>query len=314
MVRGVAALQGGRGMGPGRPVVGLGLCVLDEIHEVDHLDLAATRIRYRTRLTAVGGMVANALAQAAALGCRTQLLTAVGDDADGVFALKSLRALGVGTRRVVRSAATPTTTAVVLVERGSGERRLLVPDRRSIERAAPEFPLTGIRRGSIVLVDGHFPRQASAALARAREVGARVVADFSAPRPAYLRMLRRVDHAIVPLEFVEAWGLGGPRETLRALAERCRGVPVVTLGAKGALALVDGRFRRVRPHRVRVRDTTGAGDAFHGAFAAGLAADLPLLEALDLASRAGAVACTALGTTTRLLGVGPPRGRLGRGA
>ena len=73
------------------------------------------------------------------------------------------------------------------------------------------------------------------------------------------------------------------------------------LGEEGALALINGRFRRIRPHRVQVRDSTGAGDAFHGAFAAGLARGVPVLKALDLASRAGAYACRALGATRSLL-------------
>ena len=76
---------------------------------------------------------------------------------------------------------------------------------------------------------------------------------------------------------------------------------MVTLGKQGALALIDGRFHHVPARRARVRDTTGAGDAFHGAFAAGLARGMPVLRALALASRAGAHACRALGANTSLL-------------
>ena len=60
-------------------------------------------------------------------------------------------------------------------------------------------------------------------------------------------------------------------------------------------------LRRFRAPRVRVVDSTGAGDVFHGAFAAGVAQGLPLARNLARASRAGALACTALGGMTRLL-------------
>lgn len=288
---------GGRGH---RPVVGLGLCVVDHLYRVAEPS-AAERTRYRQRLVTTGGMAANALVQAAALGVRAQLLSLVGDDADGRWLLRQLRERGVGTRRVVRSAELPTTTALILVGASSGERRFVLPDRRAIERRAPDFDLSPIRRGAVLLVDGHFARQAKRALRRAREQGASTIADFADTRPAFGPLLPLVDYPIVPRQFVESAGLGSPRDLLRWLRERTGGTPVVTLGRQGALALVDGRFRRIAARRVRVRDTTGAGDAFHGGFAAGLARGMPVLGALELASRAGGQACRALGATSSLL-------------
>jgi sulfofructose kinase len=246
-------------------------------------------------------MAANAALQAAALGVPAQLVSLVGDDPDGRFLLRRLREGGVGTRRVVRSSELPTTTALILVHARSGERRFVLPDRKSIERRAPAFDLSPVRRGAILLVDGHFSRQARQALQRARERGATTIADFADPRPAFDAMLPFVDYPIVPRQFVRSAGRGSPREVLRWLYARTGGTPVVTLGKQGALALIDGRFHHVPARRARVRDTTGAGDAFHGAFAAGLARGIPVLRALALASRAGAHACRALGANTSLL-------------
>lgn len=297
-----------RGVGDARtrPVVGLGLCVVDHLYRVADLE-AGERTRYRERLVAPGGMAANAMVQAAALGAKAQLVSLVGDDEDGRFLLRALRARGVGTRRVVRSSALPTTTALILVHEKSGERRFVLPDRRGIERRAPTFDLAPVRRGAVLLVDGHFARQARQALRRGREVGAVTVADFALAKPAFDPMLPFVDHPIVPRQYVDSAGRGSPRDVLRWLARRCGGTPVVTLGNRGAIALVDGRFRHVPSRRVRVRDTTGAGDAFHGAFAAGLAHGMPVMAALELASRAGAQACRALGATSSLLSRLPRR-------
>jgi sulfofructose kinase len=282
-------------------IVGLGLCVVDELLVVDGSPPDATRTRYRERVVSPGGMVATALAQAAQLGCPSQLISAVGDDRDGRFLLRELRALGVGTRRVVRGPECPTTRAIVLVNAANGERRFLVPDRRALERRAPDFDLAPIRAGRILLVDGHYPAQALRALRRARETGALVVADFSDSRPAYHRMLPFVDYPIVSEEFGRSWGVGGARETLHALRDEYGGLPVVTEGHRGALALVDGRVRRIAAARARVRDTTGAGDAFHGAFAAGLYYGQKPLAALSLAARAAARSCTAVGGPAGLM-------------
>lgn len=282
-------------------VVGLGLCVLDELWVVDDYRLTRPRTRWREHARGPGGMTAVALAQAARLGCEAHLLSLVGDDPEGREVLAALRGHGVRTRRVVRDARWPTSVATVLVDRRSRDRRFLVADRRPIERAAPAFDQGILRRARVLLVDGHFLRNALAAVKLARELGVTVVGDFCDARPAHRRLLPYVDHPVVAEEFVGAWGVGGPRETLADLAERFGGTPVVTLGARGALALEGGRFRRIPARRVRVRDTTGAGDVFHGAFAAGLARGGSVLESLGLATRAAAHACTGLGGTARLL-------------
>jgi len=286
---------------PGPCVVGLGLCVVDHLYLVEGLDFARSRTRFSERLVSLGGMTGNALVQAARLGCEAHLLSVLGSDPEGGFARSELERAGVEAGRVAFSDRFPTTVAVVLVERETGERRFIVPDRTLLESSAPDFDLTPIGRHSILLIDGHFPEQALRAVRRARDAGATVVGDFSQPRPAYLELLPYVDHPIVPAEFADAYGAGDPERAARRLWEEFGGCPVVTLGAEGGLFVRDGRLGRYEAEPARVRDTTGAGDAFHGAFAAGLAWGLDFEAAVALAARAAAVCCTALGGTGRLL-------------
>jgi sulfofructose kinase len=281
--------------------VGLGLCVVDHFYVVETLDGDPERIRYAERLVACGGMIGTALSQAAHLGAQTHVISLVGADAMGRFVRRRLRAAGVRTRRLRLDPERPTGVAVVLVERRSGERRFLVADRRALERGVPDFDLSPIQAGSVLLVDGHFPAQCRLAVRRAREVGARVVGDFSRPSRDILRLLRHVDYPVLPMAFARSWTTEAPAQALRRLRDEYGGTPVFTDGARGGLFLEEGRVRRYRTPRVRVRDTTGAGDVFHGAFAAGLAFGLPLALAIEGAARAGAACCTALGGTGRLL-------------
>ena len=281
-------------------VVALGLCVVDHLYVVDELAGTNERARYTERLVLPGGMASNALAQVARLGCRAELISLVGEDADGRYARRHLRAIGVSTRGLVLSDAFPTTIAVVMIRARDGERRFVTAHRAPFERRVPDFDLASIRRGRVLLIDGHFPAQALRAARRARSLGVPVVADFSDPRPDYLRLLPWVDYAVVPEAFVRKWSPGDPERALRRLQREFGGSPVVTLGARGGIYWHAGRVRRYRSPRVRVRDTTGAGDVFHGAFAAGLAHQLPLPEIVTRAALAGALACTALGATARL--------------
>jgi sulfofructose kinase len=284
-----------------RRIIGLGLCVVDHLYVVEAIDLAAFRTRFLERLVSTGGMACNAVVQAARLGCNAHLLSVLGEDPEGRFLRWTLTRMGVKTQRMAISRELPTTVAVVLVAKRGGERRFIVPDRRALERRAPDLDLSLVDSRTLLIVDGHFPRQALRAVRRAREVGAAVIGDFEWPRPAYLELLPHVDFPIVSREFADAYGEGDPRRALRMLRERFGGSPVVTMGGKGGLYLRDGRIRRYRAHRVAVRDTTGAGDAFHGAFAAGLYHGMDFEGSIALAARAAAVCCTALGGTSRLL-------------
>jgi sulfofructose kinase len=287
-------------MTPANGVVGIGLCVVDHLYVLEELSGEVERTRYVDRKVDVGGMVSNALAQVARLGCRAQLISAVGNDADGRLARRRMREAGVSTRALVLSDDVPTTVAVVLIGRRDGERRFLTPDRRVLERRVRGFDLSAVRAGSVLLIDGHFPVEARRAAKQARRLGVPVVADFSDPRPAYLSLLPLVDHPVLPESFVRVWSPGDPAEAMRRLHDETGATPVVTRGAAGGLYWHEGRVRRYRSPVVRVRDTTGAGDAFHGAFAAGLASGLELPEVVERAARAGAIACTALGGTGRL--------------
>ncbi|MCH2170368.1 PfkB family carbohydrate kinase [Myxococcota bacterium] len=284
-----------------RPVLGLGLAVIDHVYLVDSDDPAQERARYRERLESGGGMTSTALVQSAALGCPTRILSVVGDDREGRQVARWLREAGVGVRGLVRSADQPTSVAVVIVERGTAERRFLVADRRRYERDVADFDLRDLTPRSILLVDGHFPAQARRAVRRARELGACVIGDFSHPRSDFLKLLPYIDYPIVPEPFAREYAGGDPKDTVRRLHDQFGGVPVVTLGARGGVYLHGDRVRDFSAPRVRTLDTTGAGDVFHGAFAAGLAHGLDLEACIRVAARAGALCCTALGGRGRLM-------------
>jgi sulfofructose kinase len=276
--------------------------VVDHLYVVDELAGRSERSRYVERCVETGGMASNALVQAARLGCRAELLSLVGDDAEGRWLRQRLRAAGVAARGLVLSRSFPTTVAVVMIRRRDGERRFLTAHRARFERRVPDFDLAPVKPGRVLLVDGHFTAQARRAALRARAIGVPVVADLSDPRPDYVRLLRWVDHPVLPEAFVRAWAPGDPADALRRLHGEFGASGVVTQGARGGIYWHEGRVRRFRSPRVRVRDTTGAGDAFHGAFAAGLAHGLAMPEIVGRAARAGALACTAIGATTRLAG------------
>jgi sugar/nucleoside kinase (ribokinase family) len=70
---------------------------------------------------------------------------------------------------------------------------------------------------------------------------------------------------------------------------------VIKQGARGAIAVVDGALFRAPARRVRVVDTTGAGDAFNGGFLAALVAGEPVGACLRAGVRMGSLSTRAAG-------------------
>jgi len=72
-------------------------------------------------------------------------------------------------------------------------------------------------------------------------------------------------------------------------------VVVGTLGAKGCLAVIEGKLRVFPAYPVEAVDTTGAGDVFHGAFLVGWLRGMGLEETIRFASAVSAMKCTRIG-------------------
>ena len=70
---------------------------------------------------------------------------------------------------------------------------------------------------------------------------------------------------------------------------------ISTLGEKGCVALINGELKYFPAYKVNAIDSTGAGDVFHGAFAAGYLRIYSLEECIRYASAVAAIKCMKIG-------------------
>ena len=236
---------------------------------------------------AAGGPAANAAVTCAALGVPVTLVTAIGSGGASGVVHDDLQRHGV---RVVDCAGPgwQLPVACVLVER-DGTRTVLSPGARASDARPTPEALAALDAAGVVLLDGHHPRLAEAALGR----GAVVVVDAGSPKPHVEQWLPRVDVLAASADYAVGLGLTAEQVVDRGLAGGCHGV-VVTQGGDDVLWAEGDRRGRRRPPVVEVVDTNGAGDAFHGALVAALAAgdglDAAVARASDIASRRVTVA------------------------
>jgi ribokinase len=97
---------------------------------------------------------------------------------------------------------------------------------------------------------------------------------------------------------IEAHMLTGkmtPEECAAVLLPETRRGVVISLGEQGAMAVDRAAFRHFPAHKVKVVDTTGAGDAFRAGLAVKIAEGNGLDGAVRFANACGALACTIMG-------------------
>ncbi|MER7557379.1 ribokinase [Nocardioides sp. NPDC126508] len=222
----------------------------------------------------VGGKGANQAVAASRLGARVRMVGAVGSDADGAWAVETIRDAGVDVGDIT-TVDSPTGTALIAVDE-AGENQIVVCGGANAHVDADGI---AVRPGEAVLM------QLELALDVVRAVAARapgfVVLNAAPARPLPADLVERVDLFIV-------------NETeYAAMPELCAARRVaVTYGASGAAMFLDGaEVAKVPAASVpEVVNTVGAGDAFSAALTLAILSGAPDEQALRTACAVGAAA------------------------
>ena len=274
----------------------VGCATLDSIASVDDYPSADSRTIANEFMTAGGGPAATAAVAAARLGARTTFAGVIGNDEEGDRIVAGLEAEGVDTSLVVRANDCLSGASLIIVSDG-GEHRAIVT------RPVPplDFPTHGVFREAVasaawVHVD-HLGWPAVQPLAR----DIRLSVDAGNPIPNFA--LDGVELYVPTIERLRADF--GPEMTeielvQTAIDHGARSV-VATAGGRGAWAH-DGSGPVVHVPAVptAIVSTLGAGDVFHGALLAAVAAGQALADAVGFANQVAAESCTGLDGRSRI--------------
>jgi ribokinase len=275
---------------PGSVVV-VGSINVDLVVTLDRLPAAGETVIGGRFARHGGGKGANQAVAAARAGATVRFVGAVGEDQFGADAVDELAREGIDVGAVARLADAATGVALIAVDR-DGRNQIAVASGAN-GRVGPRMVEPGVgelRSGDVCLLGFEVPDAAVVAGARAAAAaGARIVLN-PAPAHALPDELRGLGVIATP-NADEADVLGGAE----AIAAHTGGPVIVTHGAQGAVLHDRGAQIRLPAPSVDVVDTTGAGDAFNGVLAAGLAAGLDLRAAAERAVEAASASVRAAG-------------------
>ncbi len=282
-------------------LVVVGSIMVDLVSYADPLPQAGQTLRGSRFQMGFGGKGANQAVTAHRLGCDVTLVARVGDDVFGDLSTDNLQQQGIDLSTVRRIDGSTTGVASIWVQSDGSNRIIIVPganDALTADGVALE--LAQVTRADCVVCQCEIPEEAVAqALRIGREIGAITILNPApALPPESATELFASSDWVVPNEheFELMWGAKPSDGEIIAAGQQWGCGVIVTLGAEGAAALIDGEVRRRRPPEVQVIDTTGAGDAFVGGLASALSRRMDVVAAIEIGNICGALSTRSSGT------------------
>lgn len=285
----------------------IGSNMVDLIAYIDQMPKAGETLEADDFAMGCGGKGANQAVAAAKLGAGVMMMSRVGDDMFADNTIHNMASYGVDTRHMRKVPGVSSGVAPIMVDRDSQNRILIIPGANKhllpedIDQAADD-----LRRCRLIVLQLEIPLST---IYRAIEFGnTEGIPVILNPAPASseldLDYACRCDFFIpneTELEILTGMPVGSIAEVKTAaqtLLDHGLKHLVVTLGSKGALYMHGNEATHFPAPTVNTVDTTGAGDAFIGCFAATYITDGNIGDSIQRAIRYASHSVTGRGTQT----------------
>ena len=281
----------------------LGAANLDYVVTATRLPAPGETVLGQDLYTGFGGKGANQAVAARRAGASVNFVTMLGNDEAGGQYRQALAKHGIALHEPPRSTAAPSGAALICVDRKGENQIAVAPGANAHLRWSDEPDTRALLEASrVLLAQCEVPiATVAAAFAAARNKGLTTILNASPVTRLPAALMRDIDVLVV--NQVEAATIcsattptgQSPRRLLRALQDLGFSTVVLTLGGRGAIWIDASGIGTQASFKVKVVDTTGAGDTFAGYLASALAAGVKLADAVRLSAAASALAITKIG-------------------
>lgn len=277
-------------------IVGIGACVMDTLIAVPHYPTEDTKLRAISSKPAGGGPVATGLVAAQKLGVPAEFIGVLSDDAGGKFLISDFEAYGMKTDHITVQSGYRSFTSCIWLSQSSTSRTCVFDKGNLPPLRLTDAQKQAIADAELLMVDGNELEAAIEGAAWAHVHGKKVLYDAGGRYEGVERLLPLADYLIPSAEFAKGFtGCTDEESAAKALYDQFRPeAVVVTCGKRGGV-LYNGSVVWYPIYPATVVDSNGAGDVFHGAFAAGIVMGFDPEKCCHFSSAVSGLKCTGVG-------------------
>ena len=266
---------------------------------VDDYPTENVKYRFNEKYAAGGGPAGNAAYLLGKWGVDTVIATSIGSDDYGTKIKKEFQSVNVNTDYVETSYEKDTSFSFILVNKKNGSRTVfnITSEHLPLKKLTYEFT------PDIILTDGHDYATSQSAISKYPH--AISVIDAGRPVQEVIELCKYIKYIVCSKEFAETvtglkMDFNNPQTLVNVYTKLQNKYPnsniVITLESHGALYQVNNQIKIMPGLKCNVVDTTGAGDAFHGAFVYGLANNFDMEKVITLANIAAGLSVQKMGS------------------
>lgn len=274
-----------------------GIAVQDIVMRVQNFPAPGMKVPGSEFIITGGGCAANAAVAIARLKGRVAFAGPLGGPEDAVSSriLSDLAREGIDCNGVVRVDGGTASVSLILLD-ATGEKTIATRRGVKLGDTVPIDAARLVADADAVLVDNRFPKFVFEVCRAAKERKIPIVIDLDQETKVDNPLLALGTHVVSSTEALFATtGHKDYRDALNMLAKHVSGFLAITDGPKGVYWLEHGELRHFPAFKIKVLDSLGAGDAFHGGFTLALAEGRSLPDIVRFASATAALKCTKFG-------------------
>lgn len=266
---------------------------------VDEYPVENTKYRLTEKVEAGGGPASNAAFLLGKWGIETRIATVLGSDDFGEKIKKEFQSVGVKTEYIETSYDRGTSLSFILINKKNGMRTVfnVAGEFAALKKTNYDFT------PDIIYTDGHDYGAVQNAISKFPQA-IRII-DAGRVTQELLELCKYMNYIVCSKGFAETvsgqkFNFDAPNSLVQVYQALKSKFPhaniVVTLEERGALYVANNQIKIMPGLKVEAKDSTGAGDIFHGAFTYGIANNFDIEKTVTLANIAGGLSVKTIGS------------------
>ena len=256
-----------------------------------------------------GGKGSNQAICIARLGGKVNFFSKIGKDTYGKLALETLKKNNIDTKHIIQNENLQTGVAGILVDKNSGKNAINVitgaPSTLTLEDLKDQINL--IKKSKIFLTQLEVPLDVTLHCLKVAKENKVLTILNPAPASELSNEFFKYIDFFTPNETEAEFYTGvkiANEEDAKVASQKLLQLGVkkiiITLGEKGLFYSDGNEDIYLKANTVKALDTTGAGDAFNGAFAYALSNKLKIKDALEFANKVAGISTTRAGAANAM--------------